>query len=240
MKWPCKSILGAALLSAASAMAAPFAGWSTQAMTGAIHLDFEALAGVAPDTVISNQFISQGVLFTGSLRANGCGEGAWNGLADLDGSTVSTFGVGCDYNTQADNFSIQFDRDVSAVSLSAFHMTSPNASDVFELLDNGQVVASFLMSSLGYTGLAANSQATINGRIFENTEELRIGYLSFDGMGISFDQVRFTEADPQYGSFVVMDDLRWRNSSQQVPEPAGYALVALALAGVAAASRRKT
>lgn len=235
-------VVAGTTLATASAMAAPVVGWTTsdshvyQTSNG-----FESAGTLAANTALNHQFVATGLTITGAARANGCGtvsQVGWSAFGMAGQNYVSSFGPGCTTNSTVDTFGMKFASDLSAL---AFDANNYNASgdDTLQLLNDGVVVGSYQMSSLGYSGLAPNSSTQVGGRSFYRGTE-NSGIVTIAGNGASFDEIRFVESaqGAVYGNYWFLDNLRY-DAANAVPEPGSIALVLLGLLGATAATRRQ-
>ena len=177
------------------------------------------LPGIVKDsTAITGQYASQGLLFSGDIRINGCGNNNFN-RRGLSGSYLNTFGPNCYTNQIADSFSMTFATPVSRLSMSVIAGDS-NRDDMFSLFYQGAEVASFQLMALPLDSVYCASLPCS-----QYDPPLVEAFLNIDG--IVFDQLRFTENVTLDASYLVIDNLGFT----PVPEPATAALVAAALCG---------
>ncbi|VXB33531.1 PEP-CTERM sorting domain-containing protein [Massilia sp. 9I] len=231
-----RAVASCVLLTAAQlAHAVPSAGWTTSdGYAYGTSLDFDGAGQLAANTLITNQFQAQGVTFSGSVRANACGYGAWSAYG-MPMNSLGTYGPDCSNNAQEDSFAIRFDGTVSKLALDAF-LDDRQGTASFDLYLKGQLVSSFSLSALAYGDLAWNTTINVDNRYFSNGPYGRAGILRVDGA--LFDEIRFAEnlASGSAG-FLFFDNLRF-DAAREVPEPASLGLIALGLAGISALRRK--
>ena len=219
----------AGLVASSWALAAPVASFSTTELGTYSHTNgFESQGVLANNAAMGTQFQSEGVVFSGTVRANGCGFDAWNGFG-MAGNTLNTYGPGCTTNSATDTVSIKFSQDLSSLAMDAY-VYSPAVAQTATLLNDGVVVANFNLFSIDFTGLSSE-YADIDGRSFYNYSWERGGKLNFQGNGTAFDEIRVTEGNPASGEYMVFDNLRYNlaATTNNVPEPGSLALVVAAM-----------
>lgn len=199
-----------------SGMAASITLDSTALLTsGDRSVDFEG-SGLADNTVITNQFAADGLTFEalgndGAIRINSCGEGAWPVPPMVSGSHLNTYGPNCATNGTNDNFAINFDDQVSSLTMGVF----------YDVVGQDTLISAFL----GATEVGSLSLGLGSGP----------GFLNFSGM--IFDSIVFDEAENF--SWVVLDNLVWTISEATgVPTPGALALLGFGLLGLG--MRRRT
>ncbi len=201
---------------------------TTTPLTFTRLIDFESVGVLANNTAITNQFALDGILFTGSISANACGYGGYNGIVAVSGNGLGTIPPGCQLNQSNTSFSLAFSKDITSLSLD-LEIWDPYRDDIFELRNDGLLVASFspLLVPSDLTGYSVHAQfaSTLDG--------LRRGYLNVDGY--TFDEVRFTGNSSIDGSYLFFDNLR----ITEVPEPGTLGLLGFGLAGLGFIRRRK-
>lgn len=229
--------VGVLVCAAPLAHAVPTAGWTTTDthVYGRL-VNFDAVGALPANTVVSNQFQSQGLRFSGSVRANGCPYNSWTAYG-MTNNTLGSFGPGCTTNQVSDAFSLRFDQTVSKLALDAYLLDNKQIATL-DLYLKGSLVSSFSMPALSYTGLALNASVMKDGRSFANGAVDRSGILQVEGT--LFDEIRFSEnwAQGHYG-YLFFDNLRFDSVAAGVPEPASLGLLALGLAGIGAMRRRR-
>jgi len=238
MKLIARAFAACALVSLAPlAQAIPTAGWSmTDTHAYGKLVTFDNVGRIANNTLVTNQFQAAGLTFSGTVRANGCGYGAWN-YYGMQNNYLNTFGPDCVANTLNDSFAIKFDQTLSKLAMDAFH-TDNSQIATLDLYLKGKLVTSFSMPTLAYEGLGKDSTTLRDGRYFTNTAVDRTGILQIGGA--RFDEIRFTENwDRNHYGYLFFDNLRFDAAPADVPEPAGLGLFALGLAGLGALRRRR-
>jgi hypothetical protein len=174
------------------------------------------------NAVVTNQFA--GLTFTptagGAVHTSSCGVGVYS-TAAINGDYLNTYGPGCVANQTDDSFSMKFTGAVSAASFGFYsYRDGISNTNTFQALLNGAVVETFL-HNVAYDGGSA---------------VIEFKFLEFSN--VTFDEIRFTEGNPQGFAYMFMDNVAWRNASN-VPEPAGFALLALGFAGLGLGRRRR-
>lgn len=232
------------LLAALHAVAGPTATWTTNdSHTYANTNGFESTGTLADNTVLTNQFAAQGIVFSGTARANGCGptpNTGWSQFGMAGQNYVNTFGPSCSTNNVQDTLSMKFNSDLSRLAFDAYSYQSGYADSLVQLFDDGFLVASYTLGSVGFNDLALNAQKTAGSRYYYNTDNTRYGTLVFDANGSKFDELRFVESATGAGNgdYVFLDNVRF-DTANSVPEPTALALTAVALAACARVRRRK-
>jgi len=154
---------------------------------------------------------------------------AINSLEDENGSgnfLSARSGLSAAGAVASDSFSFQLGTGVSLATFSVFYNASLGSNPSIELLSGGAVVGSTI-------ALALCEQPGIDA--FCGWAEFTLS--AADLSGKSIDQVRFSGAP---NSFVIDDaTLSTVKSTTPIPEPSTYALMALGLALVAGATRRR-
>lgn len=219
------------------AHAVPTARWTmTDTHSYGKLVTFDNVGRIANNTLVTNQFQSEGLRFSGTVRANGCGYGAWS-YYGMQNNYLNTFGPDCVANTDNDSFAIHFDQALSRLALDAFQ-TDNSRIATLDLYLKGKLVSSFSMPTLSYDGLAGGSTVTQDGRYFINTAKDRTGILQIDGA--RFDEIRFIENwDQNHYGYLFLDNLRFDIAPADIPEPASLGLFALGLAGLGAMRRKR-
>lgn len=219
-----------------SSIAAPVTSWSAATGVGyTASQDFDSVGILSIDTVATNQFA--GMSFTGSVRVNGCGYNALVGVVNIANNYLGSFGPSCVANQVADNFSMKFAGDLGRLELAAVVYDYGQSLRV-ELYDDGALVGASTPITSAYSGLADGAIGTcVGGGQCANDFSTKQGYLTLDGAGTKFDEVRFFEPTPSSGQFIYFDNLKFVGAGS-VPEPGSLALVGIALLGALRASRR--
>jgi len=220
-------------------LATPIVTWSTtDSGTYSTTVNFESTGPLANATVVTNQFQADGLVFSGTVRANDCGYNGWV-VYGMPGNTLDTYGPYCYVNATNDQFTMTFDTQVSQAAFDAY-LFDDLSVDTFDLLYQGSSVASVVAMQSKYTDLGTNNTVIVAGRNFVNYPGyVRAGIVTIDGDGLVFDAVRFTEHNAtQTNTYLVLDNVRYNAAA--VPEPASLLLVAGGIAGLAAVRRRRS
>ena len=156
------------LLASLQVLAAPTATWTTNDSSAYANSNgFESPGTLADNTVLANQFAAEGIVFSGTARANGCGttpNTGWSVYGMAGQNYVNTFGPGCTTNAVVESLSMKFSSDLSRFALDIYSATRGSESDLVQLFNDGNLVASFSLGGIDYVGLVSGGSDSISGR----------------------------------------------------------------------------
>ena len=204
------------------------------AYAGSITLDDKALLSgpavtfddvvIPGGTQLNNQFVQDGITFTGMARGNACPT-SFSNVVNMSANKIYSLQKCSPADGVLSQFSIKMAEEVGRLSIDV-NVIDNGQNDRIDLLDKGRLITSFVPFRLPTNFHDCTNLAcwTVSGAR---------GILNIDGY--VFDELRFTEVGTD-NSYIVMDNLRM---SQGLPEPGVPLLLGIGALGLVMAGKRR-